>query len=102
MERELKVDENSRKTETKQNDNLKYELDEGSTSCAGIALPNSNECSYVTPGCLNSTHWDGLYGLAQHAEAEFVFGLAFDLSEACKFGPEFRWKWVVGGGGAGR
>ena len=42
------------------NDNLFYGLD---ASQCGI-LPDWKNCTYTNPQCLNSTHWDGLYGLA--------------------------------------
>lgn len=38
-------------------------------------------CDYVTPGCLNATQWDDLWGFSQAAQADFIFGVAFGLAE---------------------
>ena len=36
-------------------------------SGAGVApVYNNTGCGYTTPGCLNSSHWEALYGLASN------------------------------------
>jgi hypothetical protein len=73
------------------NDNLIYGLTEGSPECAGI-VPDG--CDYVTPGCLNATHWNNLYGFGVAAQVQFMFGLAFGLVEACAIGPSYVWNYT--------
>ena len=63
-------------------DYLVYGLSPGSPECSH--LPPLTSCSYFTPGCLNATHWDNLYGLAEHSGSDFIFGVSFDLGVACK------------------
>ena len=41
---------------------------------------------YITPGCLNATHWDAFYDFSQRAGADFIFGVAFGLEQACAGG----------------
>jgi hypothetical protein len=54
----------------------------GRGACSGGADP-TQACSYFTPGCLNATHWAGLYGFSQAAGADMIFGLSFGLAQAC-------------------
>ena len=63
------------------NDNLKY------IDCD--FMPTDDGCEYVTPGCLNETHWTDLYGLAVASTSDFVFGMAYGLDEACSVGEEY-------------
>jgi hypothetical protein len=70
------------------NDNLVYGLSEGSPECAGVV---SQGCAYTTPGCLNASHWDALYAFAQGGGADFIFGVAFGLEQACAEGPSYVW-----------
>ena len=75
------------------NDNLFYSMDPKSTACQGIPpSPPPGQCGYFTDGCLNTTHWDNLYGFAEAAQAEFIFGVAFNLAEACKHGAAYAWE----------
>ena len=40
---------------------------ENDISGAGVApVYNNTGCGYFTPGCLNSSHWEALYGLASN------------------------------------
>lgn len=71
------------------NDNLVYGLTPGSPECRGIAP--SSDCGYTTPGCLNASHWESLYGFAQAGGAEFIFGVAYGLVAACDAGSEYVW-----------
>eukprot|EP00756_Hemistasia_phaeocysticola_P045208 Hpha_TRINITY_DN18971_c0_g1::TRINITY_DN18971_c0_g1_i1::g.17651::m.17651/K07964/HPSE; heparanase len=76
------------------NDNLVYGLTPGSPQCAGITPappPQHPGCDYVTPGCLNATHWNSLYNLAKESSTEFLFGVAFGLEAACKEGTAYVW-----------
>lgn len=57
-----------------------YGLTPGSPECAGVV---ADGCDYVTPGCLNATQWDDLYGLGQSAGADFIFGVSFGLVQVC-------------------
>ena len=69
------------------NDNLHYVLSPG-RECP---VPPSTECSYVTPGCLNATHWDNLYDFATASGADVLFGVSFGLEEACREGAAYVW-----------
>lgn len=70
-------------------DNLVYGLTPGSPECASV--PPVTDCSYTTPGCLNSTHWDNLYEFGKAAQVDFIFSVSFNLDEACKVGPSYVW-----------
>jgi hypothetical protein len=70
-------------------DALTYGLSPGSPECAGV--PPATDCGYTTPGCLNATHWDNLYGLGKAAAADFIFSVSFDLPAACEAGPSYVW-----------
>jgi hypothetical protein len=75
------------------NDNLMYSMFENSNSCDNIQHvdPVKNECTYATPGCLNSTHWDNLYNFAINTNNEIIFGISFGLKQACKEGRSYSW-----------
>ena len=49
-----------------------YGLTANSPECASVV---PTDCSYVTPGCLNATHWNNLYELAALSGTEFLFGI---------------------------
>ena len=70
------------------NDALVYGLSPGSPECAGIV---AKDCAYVTPGCLNASHWDSLHGFAEASGAEFLFGVSFGLAQACIEGTSYDW-----------
>jgi len=71
-------------------DALVYGFSPGAPECAGIpAVPAS--CDYVTPGCLNATHWAALYGMSQKAGADFIFGVSINLADACAAGAGYAW-----------
>ena len=69
-------------------DGLVYGLTPGSPECANVKPVG---CDYVTPGCLNSSHWDALYGLAKNSGTPFIFGVSFDLTDACVQGGSYAW-----------
>ena len=69
-------------------DALVYGLTPGSPECAAV---NPVGCDYVTPGCLNASHWEGLRSLATASGAHFLFGISFDLTDACIAGAAYRW-----------
>ena len=69
-------------------DALVYGLTPGSPECAAV---DPVGCDYVTPGCLNSSHWEGLRSLSTASGASFLFGISFDLTAACAAGAAFRW-----------
>ena len=33
--------------------------------------------------CLNTTHWDSLYAMANKSGTDFIFGLSYDMVQAC-------------------
>ena len=71
-------------------DYLVYGLTPGSPECA--LVPPLTTCSYFTPGCLNATHWDTLYGLAEGSKSEFIFGVSIDLPALCnRAGLPYQW-----------
>eukprot|EP01063_Lacrimia_lanifica_P020766 TRINITY_DN2805_c0_g3_i3.p1 TRINITY_DN2805_c0_g3~~TRINITY_DN2805_c0_g3_i3.p1 ORF type:complete len:502 (+),score=134.24 TRINITY_DN2805_c0_g3_i3:53-1558(+) len=76
------------------NDYLHYQLGSGD-ECKGIVPPppphGQDACAFFTPGCLNASHWDDLYGLSVAAGAEFLFGVSFDLAAADKAGAAYKW-----------
>jgi len=41
--------------------------------------------------CLNTTHWNALYTMAAKADADFLFGIAFDMVKACDLEEEYEW-----------
>jgi len=61
-----------------------YGLTPGSPECAGVV---ADGCDYITPGCLNATQWDDLYGLGQSAGADFIFGVSFGFVQVCQGTP---------------
>ena len=69
----------------------RYGLTPGSPECAGVPPPGAESCGYVTPGCLNSTHWDNLHALAHQSGADFIFGVSFGLPQACAEGATYQW-----------
>ena len=73
-------------------DALVYGLTPGSPECAAAGV-NESACDtgYVTPGCLNASHWDGLFALANASGAEFIFGVSINLAAACAAGPNYVW-----------
>ena len=73
-------------------DALVYGLTPGSPECAAAGV-NESACDtgYVTPGCLNASHWDGLFSLASNSGADFLFGVSFDLPAACAAGANYVW-----------
>ena len=77
------------------NDALVYGLSEGSEECSGIVPPAQHnqvaECGYLTPGCLNSTHWDNLHAFSQASGADFIFGLSIGLPQACAAKSAYVW-----------
>jgi len=74
------------------NDNLVYGLTEGSPECSEIPKPVTCESpGYVNPGCLNSTHWQNLYDFGNASEADFIFGVAYGLMQACQEGASYAW-----------
>uniref|UniRef100_A0A7S3YZQ8 Beta-glucuronidase C-terminal domain-containing protein n=2 Tax=Lotharella globosa TaxID=91324 RepID=A0A7S3YZQ8_9EUKA len=42
-------------------------------------------------GCMNATHWDKLYNLAEATETDFLFGVSFDKISAGVQGKGYRW-----------
>jgi hypothetical protein len=71
------------------NDALVYGLSSGSPECADISP--TNDCGYVTPGCLNASHWDNLYKFAESSGTQFIFGVAWGLPQACSEGASYTW-----------
>ena len=73
-------------------DALVYGLTPGSPECAAI---DPAQCAahpdYVTPGCLNASHWERLNHLVTASRSELVFGVSFDLAAACAAGPSYKW-----------
>ena len=69
-------------------DNLVYGLTPGSPECASVTPVG---CDYVTPGCLNASHWDGVFALANSSGTDFIFGVSFGLADACAKGPVYAW-----------
>ena len=43
---------------------------------------SSNDYDYAV--CLNTTHWNSLYNMANKSESDFIFGLSYDLNAGCK------------------
>ena len=75
-------------------DNLIYGLTPGAPECANVPPappPLQPGCDYITPGCLNASHWDGLYQLAAASGTEFLFGVSYALNDACAGGASWRW-----------
>ena len=74
-------------------DNLVYSLTPGAPECAAIdPAVCLNSPDYTTPGCLNSSHWDGIFALAEQSRSDFIFGVSFDLLAACAAGgPSYVW-----------
>ena len=70
------------------NDYLVYGLSPGSPECAALT---PERCSYFTSGCLNSSHWEELYSLAQQSRSDFIFGLSFGLAQGCAEGAAYKW-----------
>ena len=67
-------------------DFLRYSLTEGAPDCSDIvpAPPPLNPgCDYVTPGCLNASHFTDLLNFGTAATADFIFGVAFNYTEVC-------------------
>ena len=73
-------------------DALVYGLSPGAPECAAAGV-NESACDtgYTTPGCLNSSHWDNLFALAQNSNTDFTFGVSINLAEACAAGPSYVW-----------
>jgi hypothetical protein len=74
-------------------DALVYSLTPGAPECSAIdpAVCDANP-GYTTPGCLNASHWEGLYALAARSGAGMVFGVSLDLPAACAAGgPSYVW-----------
>ena len=71
-------------------DNLVFSPAPGAPECAAIPSPPAS-CDYVTPGCLNASHWERLYHLANASGAEFIFGVSYDLEAACAAGAAYDW-----------
>ena len=83
-------------------DELTYGLTDGSPECADVPPPippDSPGCSYFTRGCLNSTHLESIFTLAQTSGVDLIVGLSFGLIEACAAGRSYNWKTDAGGGG---
>ena len=77
-------------------DSLLYGLSDPSV-CAGVApapAPPANGCSFGTPGCLNASHWERLYHLANASGTEFIFGVSFQKSISCSA----TYEWAQGSG----
>jgi hypothetical protein len=66
------------------NDYLHYEPFVPS-SCA--SRPDSD--AYV---CLNVSHWESLYAMARRSGTEFVFGVSYDMAQACADKEHYVWK----------
>ena len=66
------------------NDYLHYEPFVPS-SCA--SRPDSDV--YV---CLNASHWESLYAMARKSGTEFVFGVSYDMAQACADKEHYVWK----------
>lgn len=67
-------------------DSLVYGMDDAASLCAGTPpapAPPANGCSFGTPGCLNSTHWDNLYHLTNASGTEFIFGISYGGEHSC-------------------
>jgi hypothetical protein len=73
-------------------DALVYGLSDGAPECAAAGV-NESACftGYTTPGCLNASHWDALFSLAQNSDTDFIFGVSINLAEACAAGPGYVW-----------
>ena len=45
--------------------------------------------------CLNTTHWDALYNLAHKSDTDFIFGISYDMVQACAHAssssPPYEW-----------
>ena len=45
--------------------------------------------------CLNATHWDSLYNLANKSGTDFIFGISYDMVQACAHAsassPPYKW-----------
>lgn len=54
--------------------------------------PCSSVDNNETYTCLNTTHWDKLYALAERSGTDFVFGLSFDLERACVARGAYVWQ----------
>ncbi len=72
-------------------DDLLYSFSDADGACAGLPPPNPSSCHYVTPGCLNASHFSSLLGLlasnapgAPEYANDFIFGLSFNISEAAR------------------
>jgi hypothetical protein len=67
-------------------DSLIYGMDNAASLCAGTPsapAPPANGCSFGTPGCLNASHWDSLYHLANASGTEFIFGVSYGGQHSC-------------------
>jgi len=73
-------------------DALIYGLSDGSPECAAAGV-NETACDtgYTTPGCLNASHWNALFSLAQNSNTDFIFGVSINLADACAAGPGYVW-----------
>eukprot|EP01051_Picozoa_sp_SAG22_P013830 SAG22_NODE_1598_length_4032_cov_1.979405_3_plen_644_part_00 len=70
------------------NDALVYGLSPGSPECKGIPpQPAGGEagCGYITPGCLNASHWDSLHAFGEASSSEFIFGVAFGTNTSATY-----------------
>ena len=41
--------------------------------------------------CLNTTHWAALYGLAEKSGTDFLFGISYDMVQACVAKANYTW-----------
>ena len=42
--------------------------------------------------CLNTTHWDNLYEMANKSGTDFIFGVSYDMVQACVDKSQYVWK----------
>ena len=72
-------------------DFLTYSFTDGTPDCPPVD-PTAG-CHYVTPGCLNATHATQLLGLGAASGSDFIFGIAYNETDACDGKP-----WATSGG----
>ena len=66
------------------NDYLTYSPDPKAPLC-----DSKNDSDYFV--CLNQSHWDQLYGLAEASGTKFIFGVSYDMSTAQLHGAAYVW-----------
>lgn len=59
-------------------------------------VPFDASCNKTEDGdqhvCLNMSHWNSLYSLAKRSDTDFIFGISYDMVQACTDKSQYVWK----------